>query len=365
MIIRDITIKELPAFMDSELYKGSRVIPVTPERAVSHVNNPRAQADDVVLIVAYTEEGRLAGFAGMLPDTGQSKEGLYRFAWNSGWWVDPQWGRGVALDLFFRSIQAWMGQYMIADLTPHTRKIVALTNLFYFTDPDNGVRFQILSDFAGKFRRKYSCSPVLTGLFACIDRCINSILHYRLRCWEKRTETEDIKIEDIPDFDSDCLRFIEEHSHDELSRRSEAEFRWIFSYPWLVKGSSATSRNQYPFSWKCMHFEYRRIKITARGEIAGIVMFTNREGLFKIPYAYYDPDRIHIFSRAVCRHLIDGKASGFLTSRRQLIDTMEKDAFPVFYTKSFIHEIAVSKDISQRRPEKYRVQEGDGDAVFT
>jgi hypothetical protein len=44
---------------------------------------------------------------------------------------------------------------------------------------------------------------------------------------------------------------------------------------------------------------------------------------------------------------------------------MEKNAFPVFYKKSGLQELAVSRTVSHRHPEKFFLQDGDGDAVFT
>jgi hypothetical protein len=365
MIIRDITIKELPAFINSELYKGSRMVPVTPERAVSQSKNPRAQPDDVVLIVAYTEDGQLAGFAGMLPDTGTSAKGPYRFAWNSGWWVDKELGKGIALDLFLRSIDAWKEQYMITDLTPRTRKIIELTHLFYFAAPARGIRLQILSDFSGKLRRNYKSLLIFSGMFTVIDAIFNSILRLRHSLWLKKTKTEGLKIEYIQDLENDSLSFIERHSQGELCHRGKKEFSWIISYPWIVAEASGLKKNLYPFSWECRNFEYSWAKILYREEIAGIVLLTHKDGLVKIPYAYYEPGQLNLFSYAVCRILLDRKAAGFYTVRGELMDFLEKNNFPVFYKKPVAQDLAVSKTLSDRQPEKFFLQDGDGDGVFT
>jgi hypothetical protein len=365
MTILEITIKELPSFIHSELYKGSRMVPVTPERAISQANNPRAQPDDVALIVAYTKEGQLAGFAGLLPDTGNSKEGPYRFAWNSGWWVDKELGKGIALNLFYRSIQAWEGQILITHLTPHTRKIIELTRLFYFADPVRGIRYQILSDFSGKFRRKFRSLRIFSGLFAFTDTLINAVLQYRLRRWKRKKETGELKTETVQDFDKDILNFIERHSRGELCRRGKPEFEWIRAYPWMVMEAPGAKTGKYPFSRECKLFEYRWTKILFHGEIAGIALLTNREGLFKISYAYYEAGLLEPFSRALCLILIDRKATGFYTVRGEIGETMEKTDFPVFYKKPVIQELAVSRTISKRQPENFFLQDGDGDGVFT
>jgi hypothetical protein len=365
MAIQEISVRELPGFIDSALYSGSHVIPITPERVFSQVNNPRAKPDDIVLIVAYTEEGRLAGFIGMLPDTGNSSDGPYRFIWNSCWWVDPKLGKGIALKLFYRSIQVWQGNYMITDFTQHTRKIVELTRLFYLVNPVQGIRIQILSDFSGKLVRKAKAFRLFLPFSLVVDKAINLILAYRLKKWSRKNAPEGLSIEYMESMDNDCLNYIDRHNGDELCRRGGQEFDWMISYPWLVRTTSVKPAVKYPFSHECSHFEFIIARITDRGKIAGIVLFSNREDFFKIPYAYYEPLQINLFSYAVCKILIDRKAAGFCTFRNEIRDYIKKNNFPFFYKKNVIKELAVSKTISDRLPEKFYLQDGDGDVVFT
>jgi hypothetical protein len=365
MIIRDITIKELPEFINTALFTGSLTIPITPERVISQMHNPRAQPDDIVLIVAYTDDGRLTGFIGMIPDNGNSAEGLYRFAWNSCWWIDPKLGKDIALKLFYRSIQVWQGFYMIADLTWHTRKIIDYTRLFYFSNPSRGVRLQVLSDFSGKLSRKFKFLDFSFRIFSLIDKAVNPILLYRLNKWKRENEKEGLKIEYMECPDNESLSYIEKHNQDELSRRGKPEFSWILSYPWLVRNKSVRQTVKYPFSYECRHFEFLVAKIHYREMIAGIVILSNRDGCFKIPYACFEPPQLNILSFAVCKILIDKRAIGFYTFRNDLSVRLEKIAFPFFYKRTVVRELAVCKSLVYKQPEKFNLQDGDGDAVFT
>ena len=365
MKIRDITVKELPDFIDSDLFRGSQTIPVTPERVASQIRNPRAQPDDIVLIVAYTDDGRLAGFIGMLPDNGNSAEGPYRFAWNSCWWIDPEQGRGIALKLFYRSIQVWQGLYMITDLTPHTRKIVDYTRLFYFSTPSPGIRLQILADYSGKLNRRYRSPGFFFRMVPLIDKTVNSILNFRLKKWIRKNEIEGLGIEYMEDPDLECMSYIEKHNRDELCRRGKTEFSWIRSYPWLVTDRSVQPAVKYPFSWECRHTEFLVAKIHYREEIAAIAIVTNREGYFKIPYAYIEPSHENVFSFAVCKILIDKKASGLYTFRNEIMQYIERSSLPFFHKYAAVKELAVCKNLAHKKPEKFSLQDGDGDVVFT
>ncbi|MBN1414803.1 MAG: hypothetical protein JW973_06860 [Bacteroidales bacterium] len=365
MIIRDIKVNELTEFINSELYRGSHTVPITPERIRSQVNNPRADPDDIVLIVAYTDEGQLAGFVGMLPDIAYSEDGPYRFAWNSGWWTDPRLGKGVVLKLFYRSIQVWKGFYMITDLTAHTRRIVAFTRLFECTPSSKGIRLQLLSDVSGKLDRKYSQTRPFLHTASLMDKTVNLIRQSRLKEWKRKNAVKELHIEYLDKFDNDCLSYIEQHNFNDLCRRGKTEFEWIRSYPWLSKEKTTIHDAVYPFSWNCRFFKFFYAKVIYRGKIAGIVLLTNREGFYKIPYVYYESSQFSLFAYAVCKILIDRQAVGFCTFHGNLIEYIRNSHFPFLYKKTILHELAFCKTLSHKQPDKFSLQDGDGDVVFT
>jgi hypothetical protein len=365
MILRDITTEELPAFIASELYRNSKKIPITPERADSLCNNPRTQPDDVVLVVAYTDDGQLAGFAGTLPDTGQSDSGPYRFAWNSGWWVDPVLGREIALKLLFRSVRAWKGYFMISDLTPHTRKIIALTNGFDFPVATQGIRLQILSDVAGKIARRYGTFFPVHTLLTAVDTLANIFLQFRLSLWRRNQKTKGLSVQYVDNIDGSGLRFIEKHNENELCRRAGPELKWIMSHPWIVSAVSGTVNHEYPFSRVCRHFEYKIATVCFGDEIIALFFLSNREGLFRLPYLYFNHEWFDLAVEALCSIIISEKATGFHTFRDDLKQQLKKIHFPCLYKSPATQELAVSKTLAGRNPGQYGLQDGDGDVVFT
>jgi hypothetical protein len=365
MTIREITIAELPEFLETSLYKGSRLIPVTPERVVSQVNNPRARATDVVLIVAYTDDGQLAGFVGMLPDTAFSKDGSFRFAWNSCWWVDPELGREISLKLFYRSIQVWKGYYMITELTRHTRKIIELTRLFYFGVSSGGVKIQIRSDIKGKVRRNFEKARLILPLAAIADGLINFFISRRLEKWGKQHIPKELTIQYLSRPDEESLGFMANHNQQELCRRGKEEFKWIFSYPWLAMNEAGRPSVSYPFSWQCRHFELFMARVFYNGKPIALAMLSDREGYCKIPYAWFDDTYGELFASAIFKILIERKAPGIYTFRKQIMEFAEKNGFPALQKKMVSSELAISREIAHLRPEDFILQDGDGDAVFT
>lgn len=366
MKILEIAVKDLQHFLNVPLYQAFKTIPLTPERMLSQINNPRARADDIVLIVALTDENNLAGFVGMVPDEGHSADGSFRFAWNSCWWVDPVYGKGIALKLFYKSIQAWEGQYMITDLTEYTRNIVKKTGLFIFTKPKKGIYLKIRSDFSLKAKVNSKIWCIMQIFLALSDTLINSIEKQRLSWWQKKNALADITVQYISHFEPTDINLIQRLNKDELCRRGNAEFEWINSFPWLTCEIQSEWKGRfYPFSWLCRQFKTEFIRILQDNEIIGLAMLTCRDGVYKIPYAYFIRNAESKCFKALCHFLIERQAGGFLTFREELAGYMIDSQFPVLRKKQVLKDLAFSKSLSHYHPEMYMLQDGDGDVVFT
>jgi len=65
--IRQLNKAQLLTFIYSEEYKNLTFIPITKHRAISHIHNPRADDDDIILFLAYENE-ELVGYLGVLAD---------------------------------------------------------------------------------------------------------------------------------------------------------------------------------------------------------------------------------------------------------------------------------------------------------
>ncbi|MEF9477524.1 hypothetical protein OWR28_07190 [Chryseobacterium sp. 1B4] len=59
--------KELEDFISSGDFQQYDFLPVTRHRALSHIQNPKASAEDTLLILAFYDE-KLVGYVGCFPD---------------------------------------------------------------------------------------------------------------------------------------------------------------------------------------------------------------------------------------------------------------------------------------------------------
>ncbi len=67
MEIKAFTVADLKTALVSEDFWLTETLPITKHRALSYSRNPRAEEDDLVLLVAY-QDNRVIGYLGILPD---------------------------------------------------------------------------------------------------------------------------------------------------------------------------------------------------------------------------------------------------------------------------------------------------------
>ena len=87
MEIKSFTVTDLKTVLTSENFWLSETLPITKHRALSYSRNPRADEDDLVLLVAY-QHNRVVGYLGILPDKIFVNDTIYKMGWLTSWWVD-------------------------------------------------------------------------------------------------------------------------------------------------------------------------------------------------------------------------------------------------------------------------------------
>ena len=87
MEIKAFTVADLKTALISEDFWLTKTLPITKHRALSYCRNPRADADDPVLLVAYRDD-QVIGYLGILPDIIFANDVGYKMGWLTSWWVD-------------------------------------------------------------------------------------------------------------------------------------------------------------------------------------------------------------------------------------------------------------------------------------
>ena len=123
MMTTFITISELESFVQSPAFQQAANIPISTRRAISQANNPRAQPDDVALVLIY-EKDILLGYLGLVPDYLYVNGQPERICWMSCIWVNPEArGKGIAKQLLHSAHERWEGRLLATEFTAPAKQL--------------------------------------------------------------------------------------------------------------------------------------------------------------------------------------------------------------------------------------------------
>ena len=111
--IREYRVKDLRDSLETNALWRSGAIPITKHRAISQINNPRSDEDDVVLLIAYQDD-EVVGYIGMLPDRFEIGDALHKIAWATAFWVSSRLRRqGIGTKLVAEALDRWDGSIAV------------------------------------------------------------------------------------------------------------------------------------------------------------------------------------------------------------------------------------------------------------
>jgi len=363
MEYREIKISQLADFIKSDIYQQTKNIPITRQRAISQLGNPRADEEDVILIIAIDEKKRMVGYIGALPDHLQHNPEV-KFAWNSCWWVDPRHGKSAALPLFLRFATRWKN-VMFRELTPHTKEIIEKLNKFHIVQPIKGTRFFLRMESAEILPRKNKLFLLLKPLLYIGDYVFNAFtkLFFGSRSFNILKNTQ---IKEVRKLDSEAADFVRKLNQKELIGRGKSEINWILAHPWVLRKSLMRPSQYYYFSDTSDDFRNHLVKIYSKDNtLSALIFITEKDGLVKIPYAYYKKKNIDLVVSYIYKYVKESKAISFVTFNPDILKFIEASGGPFWHKKEIQNELVVSKPLKNALPSNFKFQDGEGDFVFT
>jgi len=369
MVIKEYTITQLEEFIYSDIFKKSAVIPITTLRAISHINNPRASREDIVLIVAF-ENDDIIGYIGILPDNIFVENTELKIGWISCWWTDNIKGKTIALELFFKALEVWDNNILITDLIPKTKFIVDKTDEFFYTEKIRGIRGFLRFNLNTILPSKHDFYKRIIILLQVIDFTCNLINEVRLfiRTFIRKfsEKNKNIKVQFVDSIDEEISSFINLHSSDEIIRRQKSELNWVKNYPWISNtDSSKTEGKKYYFSSYAKIFENNFLKIFNNGTLVGFMMVSQRNEHLRIPYIFFDKTNTSIIVKVIYDILTSKKISMFTTFNPFITEYIKNNPSPFFYKRKIYKDLAVSYKFQHLNLKNVILQDGDGDCAFT
>jgi len=343
-------------------------IPITIHRALSQMNNPQLDNEDIILLLAYNKKN-LVGYLGALPSKILHEEKFERFAWLSCFWVSPSCrGQGVGSQLLNHALQVWDNKLLSADYVEKTKKIYDRTNAFH-TIPfeKKGIRLYIRSDLKTILPPKKEIFKKSQPLLRLIDFSFNALFDFR--SYFSKNKIDDLRLEYVNEIDNEAKRFIEKRQQERphLFQRGANELNWIIKNPWILSAPVKDSLSQrYHFSSFEKSFKFYSLKVrNLENELIAFMIFSKRNDVLKLPYLYHInclDSVINIINHQITKLRI----TTFTTFQSELVEQLKKVKTPALIKREISRKYLVSAIFkSTLFDQEMEIQDGDADCSFT
>ena len=345
-----------PGFFETE------VIPISPHRAESQLQNPDLEEGDVILNIARDKEGRVIGFTGSLPARLDEKKG---FAWNSGWWVDPGRGRHAAIPLFYMFLQQCDLKAVFNDLTPHTHDILEKMS-FIRTFRREGTRLYYRSALARLLPQKRKALRRIRWLLTLLDFMINLPVFLYRTYWFLVHNTEDARFREVTEIDRETENLIEETREQGAIPRGKVHFEWIRNHPWILQRKPEGIGGKYPFSSYDEGFRQAWIRMDEAGEPKAFIIVNLHRQHMTVPYIFMSSDELLPAIAGYLSRLTARSGALMLSSWHPgLAEALRRTGGPSVYKKAVTRYGGITEKMQEVIKGDLFLYDGDGDAAFT
>lgn len=360
--IRQLNKKALQAYIDSQEYKTAPHIAISYHRAISHIQNPRADEGDVLLFVAY-DGLQMAGYLGALPDDLYDGYGTkHHFAWMSCLWIDPaQRGKNIAASLVKTCFTTWNNRILLTEYTGPAASLYYKLNIFSELPQLNGRRWYLQSDLARILPPKSKYFNKIKPLLTTFDTASNALL--RISNIFKNPVN---KLNNVTELNDELTQFIIQFNQDTAFQRDGDTLQWMLQYPWLVQSKPTIDSVRYYFSSVADQFVSKAFTIqNDKNQIAGFILIMVRDGHLKIPILHYNCS-IQEVAKVVKSIVRQYQVKTFTLYHPELIHHLQsKNAFFAF-SKAIVRKYLISTVFWVELDHiAVPLSDGDGDTAFT
>ncbi len=362
--IRQLNKRLLYDYIYSEEYSKLKYIPITKHRALSHINNPRANDEDVLLLLAY-ENTQLVGYLGILPDQIFYNNKFEKCGWLSCLWIDSEHrGKKIAFQLVKKSIEVWNERILMTEFTAPAKKLYDKTNNFLKLEEKKGIRLYVRFNLLTILPPKKDIFKRVKFLLKTFDFISNSLFDFRF--YFLSNNLTNIQLEYINHIDREIDEFIKHKQQKQLFRRRADELNWIIKNPWIL--SSPTKdiiSKKYHFTSLEKLFEFVPVKVFNKyNELIAFIIFAKRNEDLKIPYCYGDD--LEAIIKVINYHLVKWRVKTFTTFNEEIVSNLKSSSTTSLFKKEIKRNYIISSSFDTNLLEKnFRIQDGDADCSFT
>lgn len=352
--------QQLFNFIHSDEYRQMPVLPISYHRAMSHINNPRATDEDVLLIIAY-EDNKMLGYLGVLPDNiTVEKQTLFHAGWLSCIWVSPlARGKGIAKKMVSTAYDSYQQHILITNFTSEAAALYEKLGIFLNLPSMEGVRYYRRMCLSKVLPARYPKMQKMQRVLNIADDVFNTGWQPFVTKQIDKFLVKDADLKHIP-----YERYFQQCSFN----RSFPEFNWIISYPWIKQVTTISDEAlRYHFSSEDLQFESRMISVFNDSQQIGYLFYSLRNGHLKIPYIFCKPENYQNMARFI-ESLIYHTNADYITLF-EAPDIKKQLRFTRLYSKKMKRHFKITKTLLTKirniTSAPIYIRDGDGDAVFT
>lgn len=356
----------LIAFVESEKCRMLPDLPISPLRAVSQCHNPRLQAGDVLLYMAWAGD-RLAGYLGVLPDAYYTPDGSrVRCGWLSCLWVTPACrGQSIAGQLVSGAVEDMQGQILLTEYAQESRRVYEKLGNFSEMSTQTGIRLYYRFDLQHILPPKKPFFRKIKSVLRLADRLGNlpvDLFRYIMPVKTPASAWEYLNV-----VDGETADFIAQQSGQELFRRGAEELTWALTFPWLREGREDEQSKRYYFSWIDNPVDFVPIRLRDRQGATGAFFVLMRRGrTMKMPACYLLPGMEKAVAEVIDLHRSSWGVNTFSTFHPEMTRYYQTCRTFALHKKELKrHYLAANAMAERLKGVDFRVQDGDGDVFFT
>lgn len=364
MKLRCISISALPKFLASAEFKAMDALPISTRRGWAQHRNPSAQADDIVLILAYLNQ-RMVGYLGFLPDDIFILDKKIHLAWMSCIWVDASArGKGIARTMLQKGYECWEGKLLATEFTDPAKRLYDKLGWFDDLAIKEGLRCYLRFNLAVLLPTSRPKLKKLKPLLKIGDSILNIFNGLRLNFYTKKQYTQP---KQLSQFDEESIAFIQKKNQRASFRRNVKVLEWLLENPWLGNQSQDQSdAGRYHFSVYSALFRFSILKIKKNTQVQAIVLLAERDRALKIPYCWLAENAEAQVVRNICNYMVQQKLNMLTLYQETLIPFLKKEKTPFYLKRTFKRHYLISKKIEKPdHSSPIQIQDGDGDCAFT
>jgi hypothetical protein len=367
MEIKAFTVADLKTALLSEDFWLTKTLPITKIRAISYCHNPRADLDDLVLLVACQDD-QVIGYLGVLPDKISVNCTEYKFGWLTSWWVDPNFAStGVGAILLFKALNAYHQHLGVSGSSKQAEKVLDASQKFIAVKTLKGLNIRFRFDVTGAILRKIPEMKILRVFFKIFDVMMDEIVNLRAFFWKRRDKLHPrLTFEYISCIDQETDGFIQRHHQRDLTRKGKAELSWMMNYPWILSTPLKDSASRrYYFSSRSNRFLFLGVKVFEHNMgMVGFFILKVRDDRMSVIYSYFDSRHAASIAAAVVYHTLAMDVRTLSLYDELLVASFSELHCPYWSAKSVSRAFYLSSAFAEIPLTGYRLHGGDGDLAF-